>query len=343
MPNFAFEGPKWSVSTLTWSFAPAGGQFSGGIDASYQATVRAAVTRWSQVTNLQFREVADSGNVNIRVGWGVFSGGQVGETDYSYQLGTTQTFVNGTLVRLEDPSALAVGTGLTSRYQGTSTTLYEVALHEFGHALGLDHSSDPNSIMFAYLGPNNNDLDWSDLAGISALYGISTATVVAAAAPVIPSAINLAAGQVAVYRFFDRSTGVQFLTGNTGERDAIIQARPDLAYEGLGLAGIDPNSGDVNAAPVYRFFDTRNGTHLFTTSKDEVTLIGRTRPDLVQEQTTFNEHLTPQAGDTAVYRFFNKTDGTHFFTASESERASIISLRADMGAEGIAFYAPAVS
>ncbi len=353
MSNFAFEGPSWSSSTITWSFATAGGPVTGAIDAAHQATIEAAVARWGQVANLTFKEVSDSTpGVDIRVGWGVFSGSQVGETDYSYQVGAKNTFVPGTTVLLENPSMTAVGSSLTSMYAGTSTTLYETMLHEFGHALGLDHSTDTSATMYPLLGPTNGNLNASDIAGIQSLYGPIPAVaanpaptrvaVAAAPAQVAAPPIVLSGDEMPVYRFFDTTNGTQFLTGDTSERDSLIGSRPDLTYEGLGMASIAPDAHDPNAAPVYRFFDKGTGTHLFTTSASEVATINATRPDLVQEQSSFSEHLTQQAGDTAVYRFFEKTDGTHFFTASNDERASISATRPDMVYEGIAFYSPHV-
>ena len=266
-------------------------------------------------------------------------------------LGATENFVPGTIVRLEDPAADFVDASLDSRYQGSWTTLYQVALHEIGHALGLDHSKDPNAIMFPTLGNKNVDLDATDIAGIQALYG-GTSTSGAAVAPIAaaPSAvattapITLLSGQVPIFRFFDDVTGTQFLTGNAAERDTLLRTRPDLTDEGVGLAGIDPDAtDDPDAVPVYRFFETSNGSHLFTTSLSEVALIESTRPDLVAEQSTFDEHLTPQAGDTAIYRFFETSDGTHFFTASNNERAILIATRPDMIFEGTAFYAPSIA
>lgn len=348
MSNYAFEGPTWNSSTVTWSFASAGGSVTSAIATPYQATIEAAIARWAQVSNLNFQQVSDTkAGVDIRIGWSSFSGSQIGETDYSYQAASSQTFVPGTVVLLEDPSIKAVGTSLTSAYQGTSTTLFEVILHEFGHALGLDHSTDPLATMYPYLGPGNGDLDASDIAGIQTLYGAAAPAITAAAAvtptPALIKPIVLSGDQVAVYRFFDKSNGTQFLTGDTSERDTLINTRPDLTYEGLGLAGITPDANDANAAPVYRFFDKGTGTHLFTTSTAEVATIAATRPDLVQEQSSFDEHLTAQAGDTPVYRFFEKTDGTHFFTASNDERAGIVASRPDMVYEGVAFYAPSLS
>ncbi|XP_018101232.2 matrix metalloproteinase-18 [Xenopus laevis] len=52
--------------------------------------------------------------------------------------------------------------------------LFLVAVHEFGHSLGLDHSKDHNALMYpiySYLNPNTFQLPQDDLNGIHALYG----------------------------------------------------------------------------------------------------------------------------------------------------------------------------
>lgn len=54
--------------------------------------------------------------------------------------------------------------------------LYWVALHEFGHALGLDHTNTKGTVMYpfyqSYKG-QNMDLDEDDIKGIQYLYGES--------------------------------------------------------------------------------------------------------------------------------------------------------------------------
>ncbi|OCT93197.1 matrix metalloproteinase-18 [Xenopus laevis] len=53
------------------------------------------------------------------------------------------------------------------------TNLFLVAVHEFGHSLGLDHSKDPNSLMYPiyrYINPNAFQLSQDDINGIHSLY-----------------------------------------------------------------------------------------------------------------------------------------------------------------------------
>nr|XP_054774004.1 interstitial collagenase-like [Lytechinus pictus] len=59
--------------------------------------------------------------------------------------------------------------------QSTGTNLLQVATHEFGHSLGLDHSDVRGAVMFPfYLGYNATfALDRDDIAGIQAIYGVN--------------------------------------------------------------------------------------------------------------------------------------------------------------------------
>ena len=52
--------------------------------------------------------------------------------------------------------------------------LLTVAAHEIGHTLGLDHSDDPNALMYpSYEGPHRS-LGADDIAGIQDLYGLAS-------------------------------------------------------------------------------------------------------------------------------------------------------------------------
>ncbi|MGI4799250.1 MAG: hypothetical protein ACRYG8_35465 [Janthinobacterium lividum] len=167
------------------------------------------------------------------------------------------------------------------------------------------------------------------------------------------------AGSFGVYRFFDNSTGTHFFTADVAEKNALMNPalstfRPDLREEVNNFGALNPTVTDPNAISVYRFFDTRYGTHFFTASQTEAADLRNTssstyRPDLVYEAgSSFQEHSTQQAGDVAVYRLFDKSYGTHFYTGSQSEYAAITTagtptFRADLVSEGIGFYAPSGS
>src|SRR5262249_38107077 len=76
--------------------------------------------------------------------------------------------------------------------------LFSVALHEAGHALGLDGSSDPASAMFDSLSSPHTSLTAGDLDSIQALYGVRKADAFDAASSngtfSTATAINLSLG-----------------------------------------------------------------------------------------------------------------------------------------------------
>ena len=142
---------------------------------------------------------------------------------------------------------------------------------------------------------------------------------------------------VQVFRFFDTRNGNHFYTSSASERDQTISSRTDLSYEGVGL-NAQMQANDPGAAAVFRFFDTRSGSHFYTTSAAERDGLQTGVAGLKYEGVAFYENTVATAADTAVYRFFDKVDGTHFYTPNQNEYASVLATRGDLVSEGIAFY-----
>jgi hypothetical protein len=55
---------------------------------------------------------------------------------------------------------------------GAGFDFHTVMLHELGHSLGLDHSADTSSVMYAFYSGMRRDLTADDIAGIEAIYGV---------------------------------------------------------------------------------------------------------------------------------------------------------------------------
>jgi hypothetical protein len=67
--------------------------------------------------------------------------------------------------------------GTCNPYPGNAVYLHDLAAHEFGHMLGLSHSSEPAATMYAgyaTCSTTQRSLDADDVAGIQSLYGRSS-------------------------------------------------------------------------------------------------------------------------------------------------------------------------
>ncbi|NGN44545.1 matrixin family metalloprotease, partial [Mesorhizobium sp. CGMCC 1.15528] len=178
MADYTLSGPKWGSSSnygtsggqVTWSFATANysgqpyqwdSQISTEAD---KAAIRLAFAKWESVCNIDFVEVSDSSDVDVRLGWDAIDGpsNTVGQCYYQ----TLDNSIVDADIRFDTAESW------TNSATGSGTYLYAVALHEIGHALGLDHYDGAPVIMNAFTGVD--DLAQGDIDGVRTLYGYVT-------------------------------------------------------------------------------------------------------------------------------------------------------------------------
>lgn len=189
MPNYLLSGQSWAAQPITWNFAASTLPRDAGVypfsnaitrqDA--QAVIATAFEAWSRAANLQFVYAPqDSASVDIRVGWGTFpvstsSGREIGEADTRYRSDTNRLLPD-TLIRLIDPSVVALSSSGGVPTYADGATLYQITLHEIGHTIGLAHDTlDPFAVMYPESSSQNRQLAPVDMQGAQAIYGVPQA------------------------------------------------------------------------------------------------------------------------------------------------------------------------
>jgi hypothetical protein len=117
------------------------------------------------------------------------------------------------------------------------------------------------------------------------------------------------------------------------------QPAPLAAYKSGQVA----QKASAQLLPVYRFFNTRTGTHFYTTSTTERDSVIANLPQFSFEGEAFKAASGASPGLKPVYRFFNTQNGVHFYTISESEREAIVAGLPQFKLEGVAYYASQVA
>ena len=183
--NLAGQALGWNQPpAITWSFAtsnlPDDGlrmalpytAFAASPDAqaTYAPYINVAFDVWSSVADLQFQQVPDSPNVDIRIGFGDLLPVTVGQVWYEY---AGDTFLPGTVLQVENPQHTPLeNTDIGPAYVGYDVWLLQDLIAQIGHAIGLGTSADdPNSIAAPLLSMDNLLPDNADIATIQAIYG----------------------------------------------------------------------------------------------------------------------------------------------------------------------------
>uniref|UniRef100_A0A8C9M585 Matrix metallopeptidase 20 n=1 Tax=Panthera tigris altaica TaxID=74533 RepID=A0A8C9M585_PANTA len=157
--------PKWKKNTLTYRISKYTPSMAA---ADVDKAVEMALQAWGSAVPLTFVRVT-SGEADIMIS---FESGDHGD---SYPFDGPR----GTLAHAFAPGeGLGGDTHFDNAEKWTMGTngfnLFTVAAHEFGHALGLAHSTDPSALMYPtykYQHPYGFHLPKDDVKGIQALYG----------------------------------------------------------------------------------------------------------------------------------------------------------------------------
>jgi peptidoglycan hydrolase-like protein with peptidoglycan-binding domain len=175
-------GARWEMPSLRFKFLNATPDLA--VDRQ-RAIIREAFTRWSAVSSLAFREVAANEVSELQVAFHRNSHGDGNPFD---EAGGPD---GNTLAHAFFPPPRGGSWAGALHFDefetwkdapgGPGTRLYNVALHEIGHLLGLAHSQDQGAIMYAYYAEDRNDLRPDDVSGIQSLYGAPAAAPAAIA------------------------------------------------------------------------------------------------------------------------------------------------------------------
>jgi matrix metalloproteinase-14 (membrane-inserted) len=166
--RFTIFGGPWPKSNITYTVRRYPSSKLLQIPA-VDEELEKALTTWADVAKLNFLSVPSDKSADITVEFHSRDHGDGYPFDGKGMVLAHSSAPPSGNVHFDDDEEWTI-----RKYEGEN--MFHVALHEFGHALGLDHSNVTDSVMFPYVEVYNPDiaLHSDDIQGIQALYGPRT-------------------------------------------------------------------------------------------------------------------------------------------------------------------------
>lgn len=181
--NYALLAYRWKKCGLTYKFTTTTSDVSV---TDQRNAVRSAFATWNATCGITFTEIT-SGTPDVTVGWAVGNhgdpypfdgqGGVLAHTVASY----SNSIVTTADIHFDDAEYWNVN--------GSSFDIETVALHEIGHLLGLDHSTNIDAVMITPYQTVRKALHSDDINAINAAY------------PPISGPASLCSGQSATFGY----------------------------------------------------------------------------------------------------------------------------------------------
>ncbi|MGQ0674463.1 MAG: matrixin family metalloprotease [Hyphomicrobium sp.] len=278
LANFVLDGGKWGPSgtmgttggVVTWSIAGAGltspgNLFSGSSVAfgsflgfDFEAVFQAAFQAWSDVANISFIQTVDTNTTQ-------------GVSTTFPDIRLFGGFIDGDLNILAQAALPGSGGANQDGYSGdmafdsselgfwTAQTLFNVALHEIGHALGLAHEATNLAIMNTSSPLSLTELQIDDINGGQAIYGAQDTAVEFYTLPAAQASLTMLSTTTSIW--VDGNSQHNVITGTASGERIVGLAGSDLlnggggadrlygdAISSAGLGQITKNAGAGNAS-----------------------------------------------------------------------------------------------
>jgi hypothetical protein len=163
--RYNLKDKRWTKFNLTYYIKNESKHLTAAVR---QSTIQEAFKVWSNVCGLTFSQVS-SPNADIDIAWASGEHGCSSKLDDTGENGVN--LLAHTVLRLYNDGTLKAFVHFDegeSSWNGEQ--LLSTAIHELGHAIGLDHSTASGSIMRAMYG-GQTFLGMDDILGIQQLYG----------------------------------------------------------------------------------------------------------------------------------------------------------------------------